>query len=196
VASGADYLLGSARGSAAPPRAQVDLAAGPCAASGASASGWPHAIAGLLPGINEVEAGARLPAPTLETWVAHPVDLDIGEVADGYHLIARSISLSAEHLLFEFAFAPERAEEAEVWLNMSYGADIPVSQDYMGTGNEVRYARPLKARYAWFDFFRSDYEWIVHVGWGGSGQPDSDYLRNRIARLTFDLRTGEAQIDK
>jgi hypothetical protein len=159
--------------------------------------GWPYAIAGLLPGINEVEAGARPPAPTPETWVTNPLDLDIGEVADGYHLIARSISLSAEQLLFEFAFVPERSEEAEVWLNMSYDADIPVSQDYMGTGNKVRYARPpLKARYAWFDFFRSDYEWIVHVDWGGSGQPDSDYLRNRIARLTFDLRTGEAQIGK
>jgi hypothetical protein len=29
-----------------------------------------------------------------------------------------------------------------------------------------------------------------------SGQPDSDYLRNRIARLTFDLKTGEAQVEK
>jgi hypothetical protein len=67
----------------------------------------------------------------------------------------------------------------------------------VGTGNEVRYARPpLKARYAWFDFFRPDYEWIVHVDWGGSGQPDSDYLRNRMARLTFDLKTGEAQIER
>lgn len=28
------------------------------------------------------------------------------------------------------------------------------------------------------------------------GQPDGDYLRNRIARLTFDLKTGEAQIEK
>jgi hypothetical protein len=157
--------------------------------------GWPYAITDLLPGINEVEAGARLPAPTPETWVAHPLDLDIGEVADGYHLIAQSISLSAEHLLFEFAFVPERAEEAEVWLNVSYGSDIPVSQDCTGIGDEVRYARsPLKARYAWFDFFRPDYERIVHVDWGGSGQPDSDYLRNRIARLTFDLRTGQAQI--
>jgi hypothetical protein len=159
--------------------------------------GRPYAIAGLLPGINEAEAGAGLPAPTPETWVTHPLDLDIGEVADGYHLIVRSVSLSAEHLLFEFAFVPERTEEAEVWLNVSYDADIPVSQDYTGIGNEVRYARPpLKARYAWFDFFRSDYEWIVHVDWGGSGQPDSDYLRNRVARLTFDLRTGQAQFGK
>jgi hypothetical protein len=78
--------------------------------------GWPYAIAGLLPGINEAEAAAGLPAPTPETWVTHPLDLDIGEVADGYHLIVRSVSLSAEHLLFEFAFAPEPAGEAEVWL--------------------------------------------------------------------------------
>ena len=128
-----------------------------------------------------------------EAWVTHPLDLDIGEVADGYHLIARSISLSAEHLLLEFAFAPGPTGETEAWLNMSYGADVPVSQDYIGAGNDVQYARPpLKARYAWFDFFRPDYEWIVHFY--PSGQPDSDYLRNRIARLTFDLRTGQAQI--
>jgi hypothetical protein len=158
---------------------------------------WSDLAGRWQPGINEVEAGAYLLAPAPETWVAHPLDLDAGEVADGYHLIARSICLSAEHLLCEFAFVPERTEEADVWLNASYGADIPVSQDYTGIGNEVRYARPsLKARYAWFDFFRCDYEWIVHVDWGGSGQPDSDFLRNRIARLTFDLRTGEAQIDK
>ena len=59
---------------------------------------------------------------------------DIGEVADGYHLIARSISLSTQQLLFEFAFAPERAEGADAWLNMSYTADIPVSQDHIGGG--------------------------------------------------------------
>jgi len=159
--------------------------------------GWPYATADLRPGFNEVAARARTPAPSPETWVTHPLDLDIGEVADGYHLMVRSISLSAKHLLFEFAFVPERTEGAEVWLNMSYDADIPTSQDYVGAGDNVQYARPsLKARYAWFDFFRSDYEWIVHVDWGGSGQPDSDYLRNRIARLTFDLKTGEAQVEK
>ena len=157
--------------------------------------GWPYAPARLPPGINEVAASARTPAPTPETWVTHPLDLDIGEVADGYHLIARSISLSAKHLLFEFAFAPEPTKEAQVWLNMSYTADIPTSQDYIGAGDGVQYARPpLKARYAWFDFFRPDYEWYGH--WDGSGQPDGDYLRNRIARLTFDLKTGEAHIEK
>ena len=157
--------------------------------------GWPYGIAGLRPGIGEVAAIAHSPAPAPETWVTHPLDLDIGEVADGYHLIARSISLSAEHLLFEFefAFAPGRTGEAEAWLNMSYGADVAVSQDYIGAGNDVQYARPpVKARHAWFDFFRPDYEWMDHFD--PSGQPDSDYLRNRIARLTFDLRTGEAQI--
>jgi hypothetical protein len=97
--------------------------------------GWPYAPADLRPGINVVAASARTPAPAAETWVTHPLDLDIGEVADGYHLIARSISLSAKHLLFEFAFAPERAKGAKVWLNMSYNADIPVSQDYIGAGN-------------------------------------------------------------
>jgi hypothetical protein len=127
----------------------------------------------------------------------YPLDLDIGEVADGYHRIAQSISLEGEQLFFVFAFVPEPAEGAEVWLNMSYDADVPVSGDYTGCGDEVMYARPARgARYAWFDFFRSDYDWIVHVDWGGSGQPDSDYLRNRVARLIFDLKTGEAVVDK
>src|SRR5689334_5094534 len=111
----------------------------------------------MPPGINESAAG------TPESWVAYPLELDIGEVADGYHLLARSISLSAKHLLFEFAFAPERAEGAEVWLNMSYGADLPTSQDYIGAGDDVQYMRPpLAARYAWFDFFRPDYVWMAH----------------------------------
>ena len=56
-------------------------------------------------------ASARTPAPTPETWVTHPLDLDIGEVADGYRLIARSISLSAKHLLCEFAFSPNLPTE-------------------------------------------------------------------------------------
>ena len=67
--------------------------------------GWPYAV-DLRPGISEVAASARAPAPAPETWVTHPLDLDIGEVADGYHMIARSISLSAKYLRFEFAFAP------------------------------------------------------------------------------------------
>jgi hypothetical protein len=130
-----------------------------------------------------------------ETWVTHSLDLDVGEVAEGYHLIARSISLSAKHLLFEFSFAPERAEGAAVWLNMCYTTDVPVSQDYIGAGDEVQYKRPpLKARYAWFDFFRPGYTW--HGQWDSRGQPDGDYLRNRVARLTFDLKTGQAQIEK
>jgi hypothetical protein len=157
--------------------------------------GWLNAAADLPPGINEVAASARTPAPTPGTRVEHPLDLDIGEVADGYHLIARSITLYPKDLLFEFAFAPEPTKGAEVWLNMSYNADIPTSQDYIGAGDGVQYARPpLKARYAWFDFFRPDYEWYGH--WNRSGQPDSDYLRNRIARLTFDLKTGEAQVER
>ena len=155
--------------------------------------GWPNAPADLQPGISERGELFRVTVP--EPLVAWSLDLDIGEVADGYHLIVRSISLSAKHLLFEAAFAPEPAEGAEVWLNMSYTADIPVGQDYVGAGNDVRYERPpRKARYAWFDFFRPDYDWLSHFY--PTWQPDSDYLRNRISRLTFDLKTGQAQIDK
>lgn len=156
---------------------------------------WPHAVADAPPGINEAAANARTPVAKPETWVTHPIDLDIGEVVDGYHLIARSISLSTQQLLFEFAFAPGRAEGADAWLNMSYTADIPVSQDHIGAGNAVQYARPpLRARSAWFDFFRTDYEWTERLD--RHGQPDDDYLRNRIVRLTFNLKTGQAQIEK
>ena len=129
--------------------------------------------------------------------VTHPLDLDIGEVADGYHLIARSISLTDNNLFFEYGFLPERTEEdcQEVWLNVFYDADIsPPDWNYVGAGDDVQYARPpLEARHAWFDFFRPDYEWMEHLDERG---PDSDYLRNRITRLIFDLKTGEARIEK
>jgi hypothetical protein len=59
-------------------------------------------------------------------------------------------------------------------------------------GGEVYERPPRKARRAWFDFFPPDYEWMEHLDKHG---PDSDYLRNRIARLTVDLKTGEAQIE-
>jgi hypothetical protein len=148
-----------------------------------------------LPGITEAAPGPPRPSPKPETWVTHSLDLDVGEVADGYRLIARNISLSAEHLLFEFAFAPERTRESGVWLNMCYTADVPVSQDYIGGGDGVQYARPPReARYAWFDFFRPDYDWWAEIY--PTLQPNSDYLRNRIARLTFDLRTGQAQTEQ
>lgn len=124
------------------------------------------------------------------------MDLDIGEVALGHHLIIRSVSLTDENLCFEYAFFPELAREAheEVWLNMSYDADIsPPDWNYVGAGGDVQYARPpVEARHAWFDFFRPDYDWMEHPGHRG---PDSDYVRNRIARLTVDLVTGNAHIE-
>src|SRR5690348_17121612 len=102
-----------------------------------------------------MEMSARIATLKPETWVAHPIDLDVGEVAGGCHLIARSISLSATYLLFEFAFVPEPAEGADVWLNTCYGADLPVSWNYVGAGDDVQYERPPPAaRYAWFDFSR------------------------------------------
>lgn len=58
--------------------------------------GLSYATADMLPGINEVGSGIHTHAPSPETWVTHSLDLDIGEVADGYHLIAQSISLSAK----------------------------------------------------------------------------------------------------
>jgi hypothetical protein len=136
-------------------------------------------------------------ASQLPSSVTYSLDLDIGEVALEYHLIARSVSLTAEDLFFEYAFVPELTEEAhkQVWLNMDYDADIsPPNWNWVGAEGDVQYARPpLEARHAWFDFFPPDFVWEEHLG--RRGQPDSHYLRNRIARLTIDLRTGEAQIE-
>jgi hypothetical protein len=139
----------------------------------------------------EIERAEALKPPE----ITYPLDLDIGEVADGYHLIVRSISLTDENLFIECAFAPELAEEAEVWPNMFYDADIsPPDWNYVAGGYDYQYARPPReARHAWFDFFSPDFEWDEHLDAAG---PDSDYLRNRIARLTFDLKTGEARIEK
>jgi len=66
---------------------------------------------------------------------------------------------------------------------------------WFGVSDFGGFERPVPAaRYAWVDFFRPDYDWMGHFD--RHGQPDSDYLRNRIARLIFDLKTGEAVIDK
>jgi hypothetical protein len=51
------------------------------------------------------------------------------------------------------------------------------------------YERPVpQATCAWFDFYRCDYEPIVHT--------DSENRQNRISRLTFDLKTGQAQVQQ
>jgi hypothetical protein len=57
------------------------------------------------------------------------------------------------------------------------------------------FERPVpEARQAWIDFFHPDFDWMGHFD--HLGQPDGDYLGNRIARLTFDLKTGQARIEK
>ena len=155
------------------------------------APGWQSAAAGLPQGINLAAASARTAVPEPSEPVTYPVDLDIGEVAGGYHLIVRSISLTDENLLFDYVFVPELTEAArrEVWPEMNYGADVsPPGWNVACSDGEVYERPPLEARHVWFDFFPPDYLW--------SGQPDSDYLRNRISRLTFDLKTGEERIEK
>jgi hypothetical protein len=132
----------------------------------------------------------------MDTWVRYCTRSisTSARLPKGHHVIVKSISLSTRYLHLECDFLPELTEETEgVWLNVFYDADDHPSWDCMGAGWDMQYERPaLKARYAWFDFFRPDYEWMGHFD--RHGQPDSDYLRNRIARLTFDLRTGEARI--
>ena len=153
---------------------------------------WPYATGGQRPGISEGAATLRGAVPEPSDSVAYLLDLDIGEVADGYHLIVRSISLTGQNLIVNCGFVPELTEEqgvAGVWPEMNYGADVSPPGWSQGRSDFDVFERPVpEARHAWFDFFRPDYDWL--------GQPASDYLRNRIARLTLDLKTGEAQIQR
>jgi hypothetical protein len=129
--------------------------------------------------------------------VTYPLDLDVGEVAVGYHLIVRSISFKAESLLFDFVFVPEVPDERiwELWPNMAYDADVSPPGWNQHCSDAEWYERPVpEARYAWFDFFPPDYEWMGHFD--RRGRPDGDYLRNRIARLVFDLKTGQPRLEK
>jgi hypothetical protein len=129
--------------------------------------------------------------------VRFALDLDVGEIADGHHLIVRSVSLTADDLLFEYEFRPELTEEArnDVWPNMNYGSDVSLPHWSRAWSEAEVYERPPpEARHAWFDFFRPDFEWNEHLL--GGGEPDSAYLQNRIARLTFDLETGQAHIER
>jgi hypothetical protein len=128
---------------------------------------WPYATGGQRPGISEGAA-------TLRGAVPEP------------------ISLTGENLIVNCGFVPELAEgqgAAGVWPEMNYGADVSPPEWNQGRSDFDVFERPVpEARHAWFDFFRPDYDWL--------GQPASDYLRNRIARLTLDLKTGEAQIQR
>ena len=160
---------------------------------------------GPPPGINELDptdprfaaVTAWAAAEALATPVTYSFDLDIGEVALGHHLIARGISLTGQNLILEWAFVPEVAEEdhAEVWPNMSYDADVSPRGWNQGVSDWDVFERPVpEARYVWIDFFHPDFDWMGHFD--RRGQPDDDYLRNRIARLTVDLKTGEAQLEQ
>lgn len=69
----------------------------------------------------------------------------------------------------------------EVWPNMNYGADVSPPGWNQGWSEGEVYERPRReARHGWFDFFPLDHEWMEHLDQHG---PDSDYRRNRIARL-------------
>ena len=123
----------------------------------------------------------------------YPLDLDIGELADGHHLVVRSVSLRSDLLIVDWAFVPEPAEDADLWPEIRYDADVS-PPGWNGWRNDFDvFERPVpKARKVWFDFFRPYYEPYLHLD--DRGQPDSDYLRNRVARLNLDLETGAAQI--
>ena len=155
----------------------------------------PYATGGQRPGISVGAARVRTATPEPSSSVTYSLGLDIGEVADGYHLIVRGVSLTGENLLVDCAFAPELTEEARVWPEMNYGADVSPPGWNQGRSDFDVFERPVpEAHHVWFDFFRPDYDWLGHLD--HREQPGSDYLRNHIARLTLDLKTGEAQIER
>ena len=75
------------------------------------------------PGITEAPAGIRVAVPERPSPVTYPLGLDIGEVADGQHLVVRSIALAGQGLLLDFAFAPEAGSKG-LWPSLCYGADV------------------------------------------------------------------------
>jgi hypothetical protein len=96
---------------------------------------------------------------------SYPLDLDIGEAADGHRLIVSGITLTGGNLILEWAFVPELAEEehAEVWPNMNYDADVSPPGWNQGVSDFGGFERPVpEARHAWIDFFRPDYDWMGH----------------------------------
>jgi hypothetical protein len=122
----------------------------------------------------------------------YPLDLDIGELADGHHLIVRSISVSAS-LNVDWVLVPAPAEGADLWPEIRYDADVSPPGWNQWRADFDQFERPVpKARKVWFDFFRPYYEWYAHLD--DRGQPDDDYLRNRVARLNLHLETGTARI--
>jgi hypothetical protein len=123
----------------------------------------------------------------------YPLDLDIGELADGHHLVVRSVSLTGNSLIVDWVLIPEPAEDADLWPEIRYEADVSPPTWGQWQADFDQFERPVpKARKVWFDFFRPYYEWHAHLD--DRGQPDDDYLRNRVARLNLHLETGAARI--
>ena len=93
----------------------------------------------------------------------YPVDLDIGELADGHHLIVRNIAVSG-NLVVDWVLVPEPAEEADLWPEIRYDADVSPSGWNGWRADFDVFERPVpKARKVWFDFFRPYYEWYAHL---------------------------------
>lgn len=147
--------------------------------------GW-H-FSSIAPGSN-AEARARAAALEEDCRITYPLDLDLGDIYRGHHLIIRSVSLTDQYVLPDFGYAPEVPDDAGygLWPNMTYDADVsPPGWNTAWIDGEM-YDRPVpEARYAWFDFYPRDYIWY---------EPDSNNEENRIARLVIDLKTWQAQV--
>jgi hypothetical protein len=133
---------------------------------------------------------------------------DLGEVSPGYHLIADGFCLHRGYLTLFYSSTgglSGRWEPSELSLNAWYDADVsPASGNYHGSiglsedgdriEGHVEYdAPPTAATVAWFDFFPVDFDIDMHIDkhW----VPDSDYLSNRLSRLTIDLASRTASFE-
>ena len=125
----------------------------------------------------------------------------------GHRFVVRGIRLFGDQLTIHYAWVPGLTvdySEGDIYPNIRYDADVqPDNSTDMGsyapceggpyTDGKIQYAQPpAEARYAFFDFFRPDYDCD---GENFRGTADEEYLANRVSRLTVELRTGRAVLE-
>jgi len=140
-----------------------------------------------------------LPArgPDVPGCLDYSFDLDVGELACGHRVITRGICLHGGALVLRYEFAPgvTAGEERRTGLlfDADYDAYVPTSYDGAMLGAMARLEGgattagsrsfplpPPQARRVWFDFFAA----------GDDGN------EHRVSRLTIDLASGQAWIEK
>jgi len=147
-------------------------------------------------------------APDDSEHIEYEFDVDVGDVAPGHRLFARGVCLFSDQLSLNYAWVPGLKHHygegpVDIWPNVWYDADVsPPDQTMTGaygpcdggpvTEGRFQYSRPCAgARYAYFDFFKPEFDPLEHVD--RDWRPDAEYLKNRVSRLTVDLESGHAE---